>query len=87
MVYSISERKPITITKEEYQANYSNYANLTTKVFYKVDGNFFKSKDLLDEYYRRTRGKTVLKVSQYNMSATFDDIETITKEQHENDKN
>jgi len=42
---------------------------------------------LLDEYYRRTRGKTVLKVSQYKISERFKDIETITKEEHENGKN
>jgi hypothetical protein len=87
VVYSLVDRKIVTVSKEEYQTNSSNYANLTTKVFYKVDGKFFKSKDLLDEYYRETRGKTVLKVSQYNMSAKFSDIETIPKEEHENGKN
>lgn len=52
---------------------------MPTKVFYKVDGNFFKSKELLDIYYRKTRGKTVLKVSQHDMAKKFSDIETITK--------
>lgn len=87
VVYSLIDRKDMTVSKEEYQKNSANYANLTTKVFYKVDGKFFKSKDLLDEYYRETRGKTVLKISQYNMSLKFSDIETITKEEHINGKN
>lgn len=87
VVYSISKRKNVTIRKEEYQTNSNDYANLTTKVFYKVDGKFFKSKDLLDQYYRKTRNKTVLKVSQFEMSTKFSDIETITKEDHENGKN
>lgn len=87
VVYSLSRRKNVTITKEEYQVNFSDYANLTTKVFYKVDGRFFKSKDLLDQYYKETRGKTVLKISQFDMSKKFNDIETITREEHENGKN
>jgi hypothetical protein len=87
VVYSLSERKNVTISKNEYQLNPNLYANLTTKVFYKVDGKFFKSKDSLDQYYRKTRGKTVLKVSQFEISAKFSDIETITKEDHENGKN
>lgn len=87
VVYSLSERKNVKISKEEYQTNSGNYANLTTKVFYKVDGKFFKSKYLLDQYYRETRGKTVLKVNQFDMSVKFIDIETITKEEHENGKN
>jgi len=86
-VYSIPKRKNVTISKEEYQTNSNDYANLATKVFYKVDGKFFKSKDLLDQYYRKTRGKTVLKVSQFEMSTKFNDIETITKEDYENSKN
>lgn len=87
VVYSLVDRKVMSITKEEYQKNSDNYANLTTKIFYKVDGKFFKSKELLDKYYRETRCKTVLKVSQYSMSEKFKDIETITKEEHENGKN
>lgn len=87
VVYSFSKRKIVTISKEEYQTNPGDYANLTTKVFYKVDGKFFKSKDLLDQYYRETRGKTVLKVSQFEMSTKFNDIETITREEHKNGKN
>jgi hypothetical protein len=87
VVYSLIDRKVITISKEEYQTNFANYANPSTKVFYKVDGIFFKSKDLLDKYYRETRGRTVLKVSQYNMSSKFNDIEIITKEEHKNGKN
>lgn len=87
VVYSISKRKNVAISKEEYQTNPNDYANLTTKVFYKVDGKFFKSKDLLDQYYRKTRGKTVLKVRQFEMSTKFRDIETITKEEHENGEN
>jgi hypothetical protein len=87
VVYSISKRKNVTIDKEEYQTNISDYANQTTKVFYKVDSKFFKSKELLDQYYRETRGKTVLKVSQHVMSKKFNDIETITRKEHENGKN
>ena len=87
VVYSLTKRKNVTISKEEYQANSNDYANLTTKVFYKVDGEFFKSKDILDRYYRKTRGKSVLKVSQFEMPTKFSDIEIITKEDHENGKN
>jgi hypothetical protein len=87
VVYSLSERKTVTISKEEYQANINDYANQTTKIFYKVDNKFFKSKELLDQYYRVTRGKTVLKVSQFAMSNKFNDIETITREEHKNGKN
>ena len=87
VVYSLSDRKTIKISKEEYQINSANYVNLTTKIFYKVDGKFFKSKDLLNEYYKATRGKTVLKVSQFEMNKKFNDIETITREEHENGKN
>ena len=86
VVYSIPERKIVKINKEEYQANIDDYANQSTKVFYKVDGKFFKSKDQLDDYYRRTRGKTILKTSQYALSAKFKDIESITKEEHANGK-
>lgn len=85
--YSLIERKTVLINKEEYQINSDNYANQTTKMFYKVDGKFFKSKELLDQYYRVTRGKTVLKVSQFAMSNKFSDIETITREEHKNGKN
>jgi len=87
VVYSISERKVVAISKEEYETNSTNYANLATKVFYKVDGKFFKSKDLMNEYYKTTRGKTVLKVSQFEMSDRFTDIKTLTREEHENGKN
>jgi hypothetical protein len=87
VVYSISARKTIKISKEEYQINIDDYANQSTKVFYKVDNKFFKSKDLLDQYYRETRGKTVLKIGQFEMSKKFNDIETITKEEHEYGKN
>ena len=87
VVYSLSKRKNVTISKEEYQINFNDYANLTTKVFYKVDGKFFKSKDLLDRYYRETRGKTVLKISQFEMSKKFNDIETISRKEHEDGKN
>lgn len=87
IAYSISKRKNVKISKEEYQKNSNDYANLTTKVFYKVDGKFFKSKESLDRYYRKTRGKTVLKVNQFRMSTRFKDIETITKEDHKNGKN
>lgn len=87
VVYSLPTRKNVTISKEEYQTNIRDYANLRTKVFYKVDSKFFKSKDLLNEYYRDTRGKTVLKVSQFEMSTKFNDIETITREEHKNGKN
>lgn len=87
VVYSLSKRKTVTIDKDEYQINFNDYANLSTKIFYKVDGKFFKSKELLDRYYRDTRGKTVLKISQFEMSNKFDDIETITREEHENGKN
>jgi len=87
VVYSLSERKTVTISKEEYQANINGYANQTTKIFYKVDGKFFKSKDLLNEYYKATRGKTILKISQFDMSTQFSDIETITREEYENGKN
>jgi hypothetical protein len=87
VVYSLLERKIVKISKDEYRQNSNEYANLTTKVFYKVDNKFFKSKELLDQYYRETRGKTVLKVSQFVMSNKFNDIEIITREEHENGKN
>jgi hypothetical protein len=87
VVYSISKRKTVTIDKEEYQININDYANQTTKVFYKVDSKFFKSKELLDQYYRATREKTVLKVKQHDISKKFNDIETITRKEHENGKN
>jgi hypothetical protein len=87
VVYSLLERKIVKISKDEYQKNSNEYANLSTKVFYKVDNKFFKSKDLLDQYYRETRGKPVLKVSQFAMSNKFNDIEIITREEHENGKN
>lgn len=86
VVYSLSKRKTVKISKEEYQININDYANQTTKVFYKVDGEFFKSKTLLDQYYRKTRDKTVLKVGQFEMSTKFGDIETITREEHKNGK-
>jgi hypothetical protein len=86
VVYSLPARKTVTITKDEYAKNSGEYANQTTKVFFKVDGQFFKSKELLDQYYRKTRGKTVLKVSQFEMSNRFKDIESITREEHENGK-
>lgn len=87
VVYSLSARKNVTITKEEYQRNFNDYVNRSTKVFYKVDDKFFKSKELLDEYYRMTRKKTVLKVGQFEIAAKFGDIETITIEEHKNGKN
>lgn len=87
VVYSLSKRKNVTINKEEYQTNSNDYANLSTKIFYKVDGKFFKSKALLDIYYRETRGKIVLKISQYDIATKFNDIEVITREEHENGKN
>jgi hypothetical protein len=87
VVYSISQRKIVKISNKDYQENINNYANLTTKVFYEVDGIFFKSKELLDIYYRNTRGKTILKVRQYDISKKFNDIKTITRKEHENGKN
>ena len=84
-VYSLIERKNLQVSLDEYHANIESYANLATKCFYTVDGLFFKSKDLLDVYYRKTRnGKTVLKAKQQEMSAKFPDIKVITKEQHKN---
>lgn len=44
------------------------------------------SKELLDRYYKETRGKSVLNVSQFAMSDKFNDIEIITREEHENGK-
>lgn len=87
VVYSLVKRKIVTISKEEYYSNSNDYANQTTKVFYKVDGKFFKSKKLLDQYYRKTRGKTLLKIGQFDMSKQFEDIVTITRKEHENGKN
>lgn len=87
VVFSLVERKNVKITKEEYAKNINNYANQTTKCFFKVDGIFFKSKELLNDYYKKTRGKSVLKVSQYLMSTKFKDIEIITKEEYTNGKN
>lgn len=84
-VYSLEQKRNVKVSKEEYHTNIHRYANLSTKVFYRVDNIFFKSKDLLDEYYRKTRGKTVLKVSQYAMSEKFKDIEIISKEQYSNE--
>lgn len=86
-LYSIRDRKNVKISKEEYNQNRGNYANMTTKVFYVVDGNFFKSKQELDDYYRKTRNKTILKVSQYEMAIKYPDITTITREEHANGKN
>ena len=84
-VYSLIERKNIQVSSDEYHNNSNNYANLATKCFYIVDGLFFKSKDLLDTYYRKTRnGKTVLKAKQCDMAKKFPDIKVITKEQHQN---
>ena len=57
------------------------------QMFYKFIEKYYKSKDLLDEYYRKTRKKTVLKVGQFEIAAKFDDIETITIEEHKNGKN
>jgi len=82
-VYSISKKQVVKISKDEYEKNNEDYANLTTKIFYKVDGRFFKSKILLDEYYRETRGKTVLKTNQFDISYKFSDIKTITREEHD----
>jgi len=87
VVYSLVERKIVKISKDEYQVNSCNYANLTTKVFYKVDGRFFKSKNLLNDYYRASRGKSILHVDQFGISKKFNDIETLTREEHENGKN
>lgn len=87
VVYSLLQRKTVKISKEEYRSGIDDYANQATKVFYKVDGRFFKSKNLLDQYYRETRSKSVLTVSQYEISTKFSDIETITREEHENGKN
>lgn len=87
VVYSLSERRVVKVSKEEYRKNSSNYANQTTMVFYEVDGHFFKSKKLLDEYYRKTRGKTVLGVKQFSISEKFKDVRVITKEEHKNGKN
>jgi hypothetical protein len=54
------------------------------KCFYILDDIFFKSKDLLDDYYRKTRnGKSVLKIKQTEMTKKFPDIKVITKEQHQ----
>jgi len=86
-LYSIRDRKNVKISKEEYERDADNYANLATKVFYIVDGIFFKSKKELDVYYKNTRKKTILKVSQYEMTNKFSDITTITREEHENGKN
>lgn len=84
-VYSLLHRKNMQISSDEYRANSDNYANLSTKCFYIVDNLFFKSKDLLDIYYRKTRnGKTVLKTKQNDMTKKFPDIKVITKEQHQN---
>jgi hypothetical protein len=86
-LYSIRDRKNVKISKEEYMQDKDNYANMSTKVFYVVSGIFFKSKKELDVYYRKTRKKTILKVSQYEMAINYPEIITITKEEHENGKN
>jgi len=87
VVYSLVDRRTVAISKDEYAKNINNYANTTTKCFFKVDGQFFKSKKDLDLYYRKTRNKSLLKVSQFNVSTKFKDIETITQEEHKNGKN
>lgn len=84
VVYSLGEKKNVRITRDEYNKNKEKYTNTNTKVFYIVDDIFFKSKKDLDVYYRQTRGKTVLKVSQSSMHIKFNDIKTITKEEYEN---
>lgn len=87
VVYCLSSRQVIRIKKEEYYENLDNYANLSTKVFYIVDGKLFNSKKTLNDYYKKTRGKCILKVNQLNISKQFTDITTITRAEHENGKN
>jgi hypothetical protein len=87
VVYCLSLRKIVRIKKEEYYKNLDNYANLSTKVFYIVDDKFFTSKKTLNVYYKKTRGKDILRVKQINISKQFTDIKTITRFEHENDKN
>lgn len=83
-VYSLIERKNVQISTDEYGENIDLYANMSTKCFYILDDIFFKSKNLLDDYYRKTRnGKSVLKVKQTEMTKKFPDIKVITKEQHQ----
>jgi len=86
VVYSLSDRRNVKISKQEYADNISNYANQCTKCFYKVDGKFFKSKKDLNTYYRATRNICVLNTSQFDISSKFNDIETITREEHRNGK-
>jgi hypothetical protein len=87
VVYCISSRKVIRIKTDDYHKNIDKYANLATKVFYIVDGEFFLSKKTLNRYYKKTRGKDILRVKQSNMSEQFTDIKTITRFDHENGKN
>lgn len=84
--YSLLLRKNVSITREEFIKNANNYANLATKFFYKVDNNLFKSKEMLDEYYRKTRGKSIGRLKQDQISENFIDVETISKEEHQNGK-
>lgn len=87
VVYSLFERKIVSISKQEYTNNIENYVNQSTKCFYKVDGIFFKSKKELDIYYKKTRNRSVLKVTQFDISNKFSDIEIITREEYGNGKN
>lgn len=86
-VYSLNDRKIVKITKDEYDKNSSLYSNLCTRYFFEVDGIFFKSKDLLHIYYKKTRGKGVLGLKSSEIELKFIDIHIITREGHMNGKN
>lgn len=86
-VYSISKKTNVNITVDEYKKNIDDYANLATKILFEVDGILFKSKKSLDQYYKLTRGISVLKYSQYSISEKYPDIRSITREEHAATKN
>lgn len=87
VAYSLEERKNVTVSQDVYYANEDKYANQATKVFFVIDGLFFKSKKLASDYYKSTRGKGFLHKKQTEISKEFLDIKSITRKEHENAKN
>lgn len=56
-VYSIKDRKILSISKELYEINKNNYVNLASKYFYNFNNLFFSSLKTLKQYYKNYNGK------------------------------
>ena len=81
-VFSLSLKKNIQINVDEFNLNRADYANTGTKVFFKFDGAFLKSRKELENYYYKKVNKHLPRIKAHLLSTFDPNIEVISKDEY-----